>query len=91
VERSKSRSLVDLLASRKEFSVQGENSDAVQQALANLTGMEIESHSLGAGNAPQERAGTRNIAVVQERIQQLAPELSSLVTVSSVSLRRSET
>ncbi|MEW6163286.1 MAG: hypothetical protein AB1606_08270 [Nitrospirota bacterium] len=83
VERSKSRALVDLLASNKEFGV-SKNKEQVASILKELETIESEGKVLDVSSLAPEKANQRNIRSVQikERIKTLAPELTSLVTVS---------
>ena len=78
VERSKSRALVDMLASKKDFA-----SKRPQQARAILS--RLESADL---SAPMEAANAtstvRNLQLARREAAQEEPELASLVTVTSV-------
>ncbi|MDI6727874.1 MAG: CHAT domain-containing protein, partial [Thermodesulfovibrionales bacterium] len=83
VERSKSRALVDLLASNKEFSVP-KDKEQVASMLKELETIEAEGKVIDISSMATEKASQRNIRSVQikERIKNLTPELTSLVTVS---------
>lgn len=84
VERSKSRALVDMLASKNDFSVAGPMFDKAKRALAQLDSLELASRSEENVNRSQGVSSSRNLVVVKDELKQSAPELSSLVTVSSV-------
>lgn len=83
VERSKSRALVDLLASNKEFSIP-KDKEQVASMLKELEIIESEGKAIDISSLALEKANQRNIRSVQikERIKTLTPELTSLVTVS---------
>ncbi len=82
-ERSKSRALVDLLASNKEFSI-SKDKEQVALMLKELETIESEGKAIDVGSLAPEKTNQRNIRSVQikERIKTLAPELTSLVAVS---------
>ena len=83
VERSKSRALVDMLAAKKDFAAQ----DSAQAALvlAQLDAADLGARIQEGGGAPEAKtSGVRNLQVAREALQSAAPELSTLVTVSSV-------
>ncbi len=84
VERSKSRALVDMLASKKDFSVQAADEAKVRELLASTDQSEREARAdfFVVSSAPE---GRRTLAVAESRraIAQEAPELASLVSVSS--------
>ncbi|MDI6890607.1 MAG: CHAT domain-containing protein [Thermodesulfovibrionales bacterium] len=83
VERSKSRALVDSLASNKEFGV-SKDKEQVVSMLKELETIESEGKAIDVSSLAPEKANQRNIRSVQikERIKTVAPELTSLVTVS---------
>jgi CHAT domain-containing protein len=83
VERSKSRALVDLLASNKEFSI-SKDKEQVASMLKELETIESEGKAIDISSLATEKVNQRNIRSVQikERIKTLTPELTSLVTVS---------
>lgn len=85
IERSKSRALVDMLAKKKDFSVQAGDAKQIRELLALKEQSEQE---LFVQNTSTEAARTRGIAFSsKEKLQQQAPELSSLVSVTSLSVR----
>ncbi|MDO8595135.1 MAG: CHAT domain-containing protein [Sulfuricaulis sp.] len=84
VERSKSRALVDMLASKKDFTVQAPDPEKVRLVLAQLDSADLVSRVQGDTVKPGVSAGVRNLQLVQQQIKHTAPELSTLVTVSSV-------
>ncbi len=83
VERSKSRALVDLLASNKEFGV-SKDKEQVVSMLKELETIESEGKAIDVSSLAPEKVNQRNIRSIQikERIKTLAPELTSLITVS---------
>lgn len=83
VERSKSRALVDMLASKKDFAAQ----DAAQAALvlAQLDAADLSARVQDeSAKLEAKTSGARNLQVARDALQSAAPELSTLVTVSSV-------
>jgi CHAT domain-containing protein len=81
VERAKSRSLVDLLASKKDFAVKGGNEKEIRTALAMNDSAEMEAI---IQDASIDKSKTRSIQVkTREDLKARSPELSSLVTVTS--------
>jgi len=84
VERAKSRSLVDLLASKKDFAVKGGNQREIMDVLARNDLAEAEAI---IQDASRDRNQTRSIQIKsREELQNKAPELASLVTVTSPSI-----
>lgn len=84
VERSKSRALVDMLASKKDFAAPVSDSEKMKLVLAQLDAADLGSREQGAGaKSETQPAGTRNLQVARDALQSAAPELSSLVTVTS--------
>lgn len=81
VERSKSRALVDMLASKQDFAAP--DPARARQVLAELAAADAGMPS-GNGLSGDAGAGRRNVQVVRQAVQSTAPELSTLVTVSSV-------
>lgn len=80
VERSKSRALVDMLASKQDFAAP--DPARARLALAQLAAADrVPAERAGA---PESGAGRRNLQVARQTVQSAAPELSTLVTVSSV-------
>jgi CHAT domain-containing protein len=82
VERSKSRALVDLLATKKDFAVRGADEGKARAVLGELLKADADAAS-GEPVGPAQ-SGTRTAKALREQIQSIAPELSTLVTVSSV-------
>ena len=82
VERSKSRALVDMLATKQDFASHAD-SKLVKTILAKLDTADLESRadislqSDGVG-------GRRTLQVTRQELRSAAPELSTLVSVSSV-------
>jgi len=80
VERSKSRALVDLLASKKDFAYKGGNEKEVRTLMAAQDSAETKIAVQAAYN---DSTKTRSIQVrVREDLRNKAPELASLVTVT---------
>ncbi|MBI1983138.1 MAG: CHAT domain-containing protein [Acidobacteria bacterium] len=84
VERSKSRALVDLLASKKDFIAAGADAEKVRRVLAQLDAADLASRAQDDGAKPGESAGVRSFELARREIGQTAPELSTLVTVGSI-------
>jgi CHAT domain-containing protein len=84
VERAKSRALVDLLASKKDFAVQKGNREEVHNVLAQQNA--ADTRMLSPDISSDERK-TRSIQLkAREYLQTRVPELASLVTVTSQSI-----
>lgn len=83
VERSKSRALVDMLASKKDFAAQ--NPAQATLVLAQLDTADLNARVQdSAVQLENKTASVRNLQVAQQALQSAAPELSTLVTVTSV-------
>ena len=84
-ERARSRALVDLLAAKKNFAVASGASREIRSALAQLEVAEAASRAEGS-STPDPDAGRRGIAMreLHDTIGRLGPELTSLVTVTSL-------
>jgi CHAT domain-containing protein len=80
VERSKSRALVDLLASKKDFAAPGTNPQQVALLLTDLEAHEAQARVQN----PEGAAGVRSARDFQVKLRTMAPELASLVTVAPV-------
>lgn len=81
LERSKSRALVDLLASKKDFSVGSGDTEKIRELLAQAEQNEISA--LGQGIEPR----SRTLAVAPAAaLREQAPELATLVSVSTIPL-----
>jgi CHAT domain-containing protein/tetratricopeptide (TPR) repeat protein len=84
VERSKSRALVDMLASKKDFAIQAPDPAKVRLVLADLETAELASRI----QSPEASVGgVRNLQSARETIRTVAPELASLLSVTSVPIR----
>ena len=79
LERSKSRALVDILASKKDFSVATGDEEKIRELLAQAEKIEISSLAQGA----EKRSGSRSAGAPTDALRQQAPELSTLVSVST--------
>lgn len=84
VERSKSRALVDMLASKKDLTVQGPELEKTMQLLGDLDSLEQNTRIQDSSVKPGTNAGTRNLEAVVQDIKSTAQDLSSLIAVSSV-------
>jgi len=82
VERSKARALVDMLAQKKDFAVRGEGAARARQVLAEMDRAQLDAQSLAVPAGPAD--GTRSLRNLQDEMRSADPELSSLVTVTSV-------
>jgi CHAT domain-containing protein len=80
VERSKSRALVDLLASKKDFAAPGINPQQVALLLEDLEAHETKARV----QSPEAAAGARSARDFQVKLRTMAPELASLVAVAPV-------
>jgi len=84
VERSKSRALVDMLATKKNFAVQMGNEREVRELLAMAD--KNEQNALIQDIEPQ-KGNTRSLVVkTREQIQKQSSELASLVSVTTLSV-----
>lgn len=84
IERSKSRALVDMLAGKKDFALAGADTEKTKLVLARLDQADSNARLLIAAPAPDAGMEHRNLELARRDIQAAAPELSTLVTVSSV-------
>jgi CHAT domain-containing protein len=83
VERSKSRALVDMLAAKQDFAAP--DPAQAMRVLAQLDAADLSARIQDDGaQAVEKTTGVRNLQVAREALQTAAPELSTLVTVSSV-------
>ena len=86
IERSKARALVDMLASKQDFAVHTANAAQVRTLLAKNTVAENEAR---VQSEIADTKGTRSLVVqTRQQLQQQAPELSSLVSVTPSRCRR---
>lgn len=85
VERSKSRALVDLLASKQDFAPQGDL-HATKLMVAKLDAADLESRADVSLKSEEGGGGRRTLQVAHQTLRAVAPELSSLVSVNSVPL-----
>lgn len=80
VERAKSRALVDLLASKKDFAYRGVNEQEIRTLLATNDSAETQ---VAIQDVSADRAKTRSVQIrIREDLKNKAPELASLVTVT---------
>jgi len=85
VERAKARALVDLLAKRQKFAYRGQTPEKTAALLTELAALETKSRSYDTDNVKDGKSAiTRGIAIKAfDDLAKTAPELSSLVTVTS--------
>lgn len=84
IERSKSRALVDMLATKKDFAVQAGNEQQVRELLAMTDKSEQEAL---VQDVRSKKDNTRSLIIkTKERLQQQASELASLVSVTSMTV-----
>ena len=84
IERSKSRALVDMLATKKDFAVQTGNEQQVRELLAMTDKSEQEAL---VQDVSAKKDNTRSVIIkTREQLQQQASELASLVSVTSMSV-----
>jgi CHAT domain-containing protein len=93
LERSKSRALVDMLASKNDFAVHEGDAAKVSELLAKAEQTEMDGPAQGGAPAGTDSqaassvpaSGQRSLAVsaVKKAITETAPEVASLVSVSS--------
>ena len=81
VERSKSRALVDMLASKNDFALPGDDPEKVKLVLAQL---DVADQAFQGNSESGQNVGVRNLTLARQKIRTTVPELSALVTVSSV-------
>jgi len=85
IERSKARALVDMLASKQDFVVHTANAGEVRTLLAKADTAESEARVQGE---TANIKATRSLAVqTRQQLHQQAPELSSLVSVTPVTVQ----
>ena len=89
VERSKSRALVDLLASKQEFGVHSPTGIQIQSVLQDLDTLEKENRVLDANHIGTDMANQRQARGIEikRKMEAEAPELATLVTVSKVDVK----
>jgi CHAT domain-containing protein len=85
VERAKARALVDLLANRQKFAYKDGSPEKTAAMLAELAFLEAKSRSYVADDSKDGKStSTRSVMVkVREDLTNAAPQLASLVTVTS--------
>jgi len=82
LERSKSRALVDMLASKKDFAVATGDAEKIRELLAQAEKLEIASLAQGA----EKRSRALGAAAPAPALSEQAPELATLVTVGTTPL-----
>lgn len=81
VERAKSRALVDLLASKKDFAVRGSDPDDIRVALA---ANELAEAEAVIQDVALDKSNSRDLRIkARKALLDKAPELASFVTVMS--------
>ncbi len=84
VERSKARALVDMLASKNDFTVKTGNERMIRDLLAKNTSAESELIVQGTS---ADKSGMRSVVIRnKEKLIDQSPELASLVSVTSITL-----
>ncbi len=84
VERSKARALVDMLASKNDFTVKTGNERMIRDLLAKNTSAESELIVQGTS---ADKSGMRSVVIRnKEKLINQSPELASLVSVTSITL-----
>jgi CHAT domain-containing protein len=86
VERSKARALVDMLAVKKDFTARGADPENTRRVLAELDRADTEARAMSVASAGAEVGQVRSVRAITSDIQLAAPELASLVTVSTATL-----
>jgi CHAT domain-containing protein len=80
IERAKSRALVDLLASKRDFAFRGGNEQEIRTLLATNDSAETQ---IAIQDITIDKAKTRSVQIrIREDLKNKAPELASLVTVT---------
>ncbi len=90
IERSKARALVDLLAARQEFAAPAAASEEARQLLASYNSADVDARMQVPVDSNGAESRQRNLVVktkAAEKLQSVAPELASLVTVTSMQLK----
>lgn len=85
VERSKARALVDMLAEKKDFVALEVNPDRVRELLAAADTAEMAVRAADSAGATDQRRAL--VVKAREDLAAQAPELSSLVNVSTLNLK----
>lgn len=81
VERAKSRALVDLLASKKDFAVKDDDKNEIKAALAMNDSAEAETI---VQDVSIDKSKSRSVQIrIREELKVRAPELASFITVTS--------
>lgn len=81
VERAKSRALVDLLASKKDFAVKGGDKNEIKTTLAMNDSAEAEAI---IQDVSIDKSDSRGVQIkIREELKGKAPELASFITVTS--------
>jgi CHAT domain-containing protein len=82
VERAKSRALVDILASKKDFAYSGGNEQEIRTLLA---GQDSAETQIAIQEVVSDKAKIRSLQIkIKEDLKTKAPELASLITVTSL-------
>lgn len=88
-ERGKARALVDMLATKKQFSGENVNADKVAALLQELNEAEMRSIAVAYQDASSEEiVNVRSVVVKKkEQIAQVSHQLASLVSVSTANIK----
>ena len=91
IERSKARALVDLLAARQDFATPPAASEEAHKLLESYNSADIDARMQVPVDKNGAESRQRNLTVKStavEKLQSIAPELASLVTVTSMQLKQ---
>lgn len=91
IERSKARALVDLLASRQDLAAPLATSEEARSLLASYNTADVEARVQVPVSVTGAESKQRNLVVKRtaaEKLQNVAPELASLVSVTSMQLKQ---
>lgn len=84
VERAKSRALVDMLASKHDFAARDADPEEIRRVLAEIDALDRSVLEKQAAAAPEhENTRRRDIAAAKRQLAAKAPELATLVSVST--------
>lgn len=87
IERSKSRALVDMLAAKQVAAIHHESNDETRRLLKQLDEVEPEIIAQVPVSATEGKSTQRAFAAqAMDRIKSAAPELGTLISVSSISV-----
>lgn len=85
VERSKSRALVDVLASRTQFATDTASSQQVASILSEVQQLEAQQTAEDPDMYAQRQIRSTRVTALKDELRRMAPELAALVTVTAYS------